>query len=85
MTSASKPQPSAPQPAPSGSSPRGNRCCELKANCTGTPCGDTNCHLPEASEHTKGDTAAANLTLQAEVKGLRELVDLYKERLTDAD
>ena len=26
-----------------------------------------------------------NLALQAEVKGLRELVDLYRERLTDSD
>ena len=31
------------------------------------------------------DTAAENLALQTEVKGLRELVDLYRERLTDAD
>ena len=40
-----------------------------------------NGHSPRDSEHTAGDTAA----LQAEVKGLRELVDLYKDRLTDAD
>ena len=40
---------------------------------------------PEASEHTKDDTGTENLALQAEVKGLRELVDLYRERLTDAD
>ena len=28
---------------------------------------------------------AENLALHTEVKGLRELVDLYRERLTDAD
>ena len=47
--------------------------------------GNTNGHFPESSEHTGGDTGAENLALQAEVKGLRELVDLYRERLTDAD
>ena len=47
--------------------------------------GNTNGHFPEAGEHTKDDTGAENLALQAEVKGLRELVDLYRERLTDAD
>ena len=47
--------------------------------------GNTNGHFPEASEHTKDDTGAENLALQAEVTGLRELVDLYRERLTDAD
>ena len=47
--------------------------------------GNTNGHFPEASEHTGDDTAAENLALQAEVKGLRELVDLYRERLTDSD
>ena len=47
--------------------------------------GNTNGHFPEASEHTGDDTGAENLALQAEVKGLRELVDLYRERLTDAD
>ena len=47
--------------------------------------GNTNRHFPAASEYTGGDTAAENLALQAEVKGLRELVDLYRERLTDAD
>ena len=47
--------------------------------------GNTNGHFPEASEHTKDDTGAENLALQTEVKGLRELVDLYRERLTDAD
>ena len=46
---------------------------------------NTNSHLPEASEHTGDDTAAENLALRAEVNGLRELVDLYKDRLTDAD
>ena len=45
---------------------------------------NTNGHLPAHSEHT-GDDTAENLALQAEVKGLRELVDLYRERLTDAD
>ena len=47
--------------------------------------GNTNGHFPEASEHTGGDTAAENLALQTEVKGLRELVDLYRDRLADAD
>ena len=46
---------------------------------------NTNGHIPEASEHTGGDTAAENLALRAEVRGLRELVALYKDRLTDAD
>ena len=31
------------------------------------------------------NTKAENLALQVEVKGLRELVDLYRERLTDSD
>ena len=47
--------------------------------------GDTNDHTPESSEHTGGDTGAENLALQTEVKGLRELVDLYRERLADSD
>ena len=47
--------------------------------------GNTNGHFPAASEYTGGDTGAENLVLQTEVKGLRELVDLYRERLTDAD
>ena len=47
--------------------------------------GNTNGHFPAASEYTGGDIGAANLTLQAEVKGLRELMALYRERLTDAD
>ena len=47
--------------------------------------GNTNGHFLEASEHTEDDTGAENLALQTEVKGLRELVDLYRERLTDAD
>ena len=47
--------------------------------------GNTNGHFPAASEYTGGDTGAENLALQTEVKGLRELVDLYRERLTDAD
>ena len=47
--------------------------------------GNTNGHLPASSEHTGGDIGAENLALQTEVKGLRELVDLYRERLTDAD
>ena len=47
--------------------------------------GNTNGHLPEASEHTGGDTTAESLALKAEVKGLRELVDLYRDRLSDAD
>ena len=46
---------------------------------------NTNGHLPEASEYTGDDTAAENLALKAEVKGLRELVDLYRERLADSD
>ena len=47
--------------------------------------GNTNGHFPEVSEHIGGDTGAENLALQAEVLGLRELVELYRERLTDAD
>ena len=47
--------------------------------------GNTNGHFPESTEHIGGDTGAENLALQTEVKGLRELVDLYRERLTDAD
>lgn len=47
--------------------------------------GNTNGHLPETSEHTRDDTAAENLALKAEVKGLRELVELYRERLADSD
>ena len=47
--------------------------------------GNTNGHIPASSEHTGGDTGAENLALHTEVKGLRELVDLYRERLTDAD
>ena len=47
--------------------------------------GNTNGHFPEASEHIKDSTEAENLALHAEVRGLRELVDLYKDRLTDAD
>ncbi len=47
--------------------------------------GNTNGHIPESSEHIRDDTGAENLALQAEVTGLRELVDLYRERLTDAD
>ena len=46
---------------------------------------NTNGHSPAASEYTGGDTAAENLALRAEVQGLRELVGLYKDRLTDAD
>ena len=46
---------------------------------------NTNGHFPASSEHTGGDTGAENLALQAEVQGLRELVALYRERLTDAD
>ena len=52
---------------------------------SGNSTGDTNDHTPEANETTGGDTGAENLVLQTEVKGLRELVDLYRERLTDAD
>ena len=47
--------------------------------------GNTNGHFPEASEHIKDSTEAENLALHAEVRGLRELVDLYKDRLRDAD
>ena len=44
-----------------------------------------NRHSPEFSEHIEDDIGTKNLALQAEVKGLRELVDLYRERLTDSD
>ena len=47
--------------------------------------GNTNGHFPEVSEHIGDNIKAKNLALQAEVKGLRELVDLYRERLTDSD
>ena len=47
--------------------------------------GNTNGHFPESSEHIGDGTLAENFALQAEVKGLRELVDLYRERLTDSD
>ena len=39
----------------------------------------------DSGKHSGGDTGAENLALQAEVRGLRELVGLYRERLTDAD
>ena len=47
--------------------------------------GNTNGHFPEVSEHIGDNIKAENLALQVEVKGLRELVDLYRERLTDSD
>ena len=46
---------------------------------------NTNGHFPEASEHIGDDIRAEKLALQVEVKGLRELVDLYRERLADSD
>ena len=46
---------------------------------------NTNGPFHEASDHTGDDTAAENLALKAEVKGLRELVELYRERLADSD
>ena len=49
------------------------------------PTGNTDGHLPEASEHIKDNTESFDLALEGEVKGLRELVDLYRDRLTDAD
>ena len=51
----------------------------------GVSTGNTNGRFPESSEHMADETLAENLALQAEVKGLRELVDLYRERLTDSD
>ena len=39
----------------------------------------------DSGKHIGGDTGAENLALQAEVSGLRDLVELYRERLTDAD
>ena len=47
--------------------------------------GNTDDHTSATSEHTRGDNAAENLALKAEVKGLRELVDLYRDRLADSD
>ena len=47
--------------------------------------GNTNGHFPEVSEHIGDNIKAENLALQVEVNGLREMVDLYRERLTDAD
>ena len=44
-----------------------------------------NGHSPESSEHIEDDIGTKNLALQVEVNGLRELVDLYRERLTDSD
>ena len=52
---------------------------------TGDSTGNTNGNLNGDGEHTGGDTAAENLALRTEVRGLRELVDLYRDRLTDAD
>ena len=39
----------------------------------------------DSGNHSGGHTGAENLALQAEVLGLRELVDLYRERMADAD
>ena len=47
--------------------------------------GNINGHSPESSEHIGDNIKAENLALQVEVNGLREMVDLYRERLTDAD
>ena len=47
--------------------------------------GNTNGHFPEVSKHIGDETRAENLALQVEVNGLREMVDLYRERLTDSD
>ena len=47
--------------------------------------GNTNGHFPEVSEHIGDNIKAENLALQVKVNGLRELVDLYRERLTDSD
>ena len=47
--------------------------------------GNTNGHFPEVSEHIGDNIKAENLALQVEVNGLREMVDLYRERLTDSD
>ena len=44
-----------------------------------------NGHSPEFSEHIEDDIGTKTLALQVEVNGLRELVDLYRERLTDSD
>ena len=52
---------------------------------TGNTNGHTNGHFPESSEHIGDNIKAENLALQSEVKGLRELVDLYRERLADSD
>ena len=46
---------------------------------------DLTYHLLESSEHIGDNIKAENLALQVEVNGLREMVDLYLERLTDAD
>ena len=50
--------------------------------------GNTNGHSPKAGEHIEhiaDETRAENLALRVEVTGLRELVDLYRERLADSD
>ena len=36
------------------------------------------------TEHTKDNTEAIHLDLEGEVNGLRKMVDLYSERLTNA-
>ena len=46
---------------------------------------NTNGHLAEGSEYTGDDTTAEILVLRAENVGLRELVDVYKDRLNDSD
>ena len=47
--------------------------------------GNTNGYFPEVSEHIGDNIKAENLALQVEVNGLRDLVELYRERLTDSD
>ena len=63
-------------------------CCDLSSQREDNCCGRVISRFRGTSLDllTPGDdTRAENLALKTEVKGLRELVDLYKERLTDAD
>ena len=54
----------------------------LMDNVSENPSGVTS---EDSGNHIGGDTGTENLALQAEVLGLRELVDLYRERMADAD
>ena len=42
-------------------------------------------HIADDSDQPERDTVTENVALRTELKGLRELNDFYKERLTDSD